>query len=174
MAQTIYGATQLETEGNPSNLNYDVVGKNSEIFFANEIVTLAAGLVTLATGTATVLGVLAGAATMASDNQTVAKVKPGYVPADEGLFLMGADADLTVGASEGLYFSITGSTATQQISVATPGGTTGVTASSATGRVLEIVEVDPFNDGGTGSGSGLRIAKVRFVKTPYTNVAITA
>lgn len=171
MAQTIYGAHQVQNRTKDGNLRYDIVGKNSELFADGEIVTVASGVLEAADTTDTVVGVVQKTQTMAGDNQTVAFVKPGYVPADEGIFLMGADADLSVVASNGLYFPITGATATQQISVATLGGTTGATGVS---RVVQIVKVDPFNEGGTGAGSGLRQAFVRFVKTPYTNVAITA
>ncbi len=171
MASTLYGAVQVQNRTEDSNLRYDIIGKNSELFHANEIVTETSGLLEAADTTDVVVGVVAKTQTMAGDNQTVAMVKPGFVPADEGIFLMGADADLTVIASNGLYFPITGATATQQISVATLGGTTGATASEA-GRVVQIVKVDPFNEGGTGAGSGLRQAYVRFVKTPYTNIDI--
>jgi hypothetical protein len=108
---------------------------------------------------------------MASDNQTVAIVKPAYIPADEGIFLMGANSDLSITAGPGTYYKLagTGASGTQQIDV-----TSGVT--STTERVVEIVKVDPRNVGGTAvtAGNGLREAYVRFVKTPYTNVTITA
>lgn len=171
MASTIYGATEVQIGNKESNFRYDANGKNSEVFYVNQPVTIASGVVLGATATSTVIGVAQKAATMTASNETVALVKPAFIPADEGIFLMGADADLTVSDSEGLYFPITGATGTIQISVATLGGITGSTGVS---RVVEIVKVDPFNEGGTGSGSGLRQAYVRFVKTPYTNVNITA
>jgi hypothetical protein len=171
MASTLYGAVQVQNSTKDSNLRYDIVGKNSELFHSGELVTETSGVLLVAATTDPVYGVVVKTQAMASDNQTVAQVKPGYIPANEGIFLMGADADLSVVASNGLYFPVTGATATQQISVATLGGTTGATGVS---RVLQIVKVDPFNEGGTGAGSGLRQAFVRIVKTPYTNVAITA
>ncbi len=169
MAATIYGATVVQEKGNESDLRYDVVGTNSEVFVENEIVTVSSGLMTAQATTATVLGVVVKSQTMASDNQTVGFVKPAYIPADGTIFLMGADSDLSVTAGPGTYYGLkgTGASGTQQIDV-TSGVTTGAN------RVVEIVKVDPFNEGGTGSGSGLRQAYVRFVKTPYTNVTITA
>jgi hypothetical protein len=67
----------------------------------------------------------------------------------------------------GTYYKLTAAT-TGTVQIDNSGATTGAS------RVVEIVEVDPFNYGSTGAGSGLRMAVVRFVKTPYTNVTITA
>src|SRR3990167_7587247 len=45
--------------------------------------------------------------------------------------------------------------------------------STTTLRTVEIVKVDPYDEGGTGAGSGLRKCLVHILKTPYTNIAAT-
>jgi hypothetical protein len=150
MAAVLYGAT-VYNESNPGSVVYrqDALGKNSEVFTQGDIVGLSSGL--LLVTTATMIGVVTRTQTMASTNQTVAKVAPLYVPiTDDTLFLMGTDSDLTGNATDGgTYYSITGATGTQQVAVS-DGVRTGAN------RNVEIVEVDPFNIGGTGLGSGLR------------------
>lgn len=169
----IYGAFVNQERNNESNIFYDAFGKNSEAFTRGDLVGVASGLMRVITATAAgetvpVTGIAIKTATMTSTNQTVAKVSPGYIPADETIFLMGTNSDLTGNATNGgTYYGVTGTTGVQQVDVAT-GVTTGAS------RVVEVVQVDPFNEGGTGSGSGLRKVLVRIVKTPYTNVNITA
>lgn len=152
---------------NGSNLSYDAFGKNSEVFAVGDIVCLSTGVIKV--GTVAVIGIAAKTQTMSSTNQTVAKVTPGYVPAtDQTIFSMSTNSDLTGnGTDAGTYYSVTGGTGAQLVDV-TKGVTTGAN------RCVEIVEVDPFGIGGTGSGSGLRQVLVRFVNTPYSNVNITA
>lgn len=169
MAVSIFGA-QLWQEGrNESDLRYDTIGKNSEVIAANDPLQIASGLLSVSGATTTVVGVAAGAATMASTNQTVAKITPAYLPiSDSTIFLMGTNADLTGNATDGgTYYKLTGTTGAVLVDV-----TSGV--QTTTSRVVEIVKVDPMNLGGTGAGSGVRTCLVRFVKTPYTNVSITA
>ena len=147
MARTIYGAEVFRTSDGSGtvNVSYDALGKNSEVIAVGDIVGLASGL--LLVTTATMIGVAVKTQTLTSDNQTVAKVKPGYVPiTDDTLFLMGANSDLTVATAPGTYYPITGATGTQQIDV-DGGVSTGAT------RNVEIVQVDPFNEGGTMLGS---------------------
>ncbi len=167
MAQIIYGATVAKEGQNGSNLSFDAFGKNSEVFASGDIVQLTSGLLNV--GTVTMVGVVLKTQTMTGTNATVAKVTPGYVPiTDTTIFLMGTNADLTGnGTDAGTYYPITGATGAQQVNVS--GGVT-----AGLGRSVEIVEVDPFGIGGTGSGSGLRQVLVRLIKTPYTNVNITA
>ncbi len=101
---------------------------------------------------------------MASDNQTVAKIAPAYIPAEDTVFFMYTNADLTGNATNGgTYYGLTGATGAVVVDV-----TSGVTAT--TSRQVEIVQVDPYNKGGTGSGSGLRQCLVRFFRTPTRNV----
>lgn len=161
------GAVVWSENRNESDLYYDSFGKNSEVFASGDLVQLTSGLLNV--GTVTVVGVAAKTATMTSTNQTVAKVQPAYTPiSDSTLLLMGTNSDLTGNATDpGTYYSVTGATGAQKVDV-----TKGVTTSSL--RVVEIVQVDPRNIGGTGSGSGLREVLVRIVKTPYTNVQITS
>lgn len=166
----LYGAQPFRRNTMDQNYEYDAIGKNSTVFAAYDPVTIQSGLLSVTTGLQTIVGTAAGAATMASNNQTVAKVTPGYVPIGENdLFIMGTNGDMTGNATDGgTYYGLTtGGTGTVQVDQAT-GATTGIS------RIVEIVQVDPFNIGGTGSGSGLRQVVVRFIKTPYTNVSITA
>lgn len=167
MANTYYGARSIQQQGNEEDMRYDAVGNNSEVFATYDIVTANSGNLEVQNTTETVWGVVLKTQTMTSDNETVAVVRPGYIPADDRIWLMGTNSDLAVATGPGTYYKLTGVTGTQQVDVAS-GVQTGAN------RVVEIVKVDPFSDGGTGSGSGLRIAYVRFVKTPYTNVTITA
>lgn len=167
---TIYGGTVTQEGRNESDLRYDTFGKNSEVIAANDPLTISSGLLQVGGTTDTIVGFAAGAATMASNNATVAKVTPGYVPvSDATIFLMGTNSDLTGnGTNGGTYYKLTAATTgTVQVDV-TSGVQTGAN------RVVEIVKVDPFNLGGTGAGSGLRTCFVRIVKTPYTNVSITS
>ncbi len=167
MAQIIYGATVVQTKGNESQVRYDFIGNNSEAFTAGDPVTQNSGDLEVAGTTETVLGVAVKTQTMTSDNETVAKVTPGWIPADfDTIFLMGTNSDLTGNATDGgTYYKLTAATTgTLQVDV-----TSGV--QTTTSRVVEIVKVDPFNVGGTGSGSGLRQCYVRFVKTPGINIA---
>lgn len=165
MAATLYGARvfRVPAEG---TINYqkDAFGKNSEVFAENDIVGLTSG--DLAVQTTTSVGVVTKTQTMASDNVTVAKVAPLYIPLyPSTLFLMGTNSDLTSNATDaGTYYKITGATGAQQVDVAAGAQTT-------TQRSVEIVQVDPFDIGGTGAGSGLRMCVVRFLKTPYYNIS---
>jgi hypothetical protein len=80
---------------------------------------------------------------------------------------MGCNSDLTDNHTDaGTYYNITGGTGAQQIDVS--GGVT-----TTTSRAVEIVKVDPYDEGGSGSGSGLRKALVRILKTPYSNITAT-
>src|SRR3990167_28711 len=167
MAQVIYGASVAQDFGNSDNFRQDTLGKNSEAFTGGDIVQITSGV--LLVGTVTAVGIVAKTATMTSTNQTVAKVSPLFTPfSQDGIYLMGTNSDLTGNATDGgTYYSVTGATGAQQVDV-TKGAQTGAT------RSVEIVKVDPFGIGGTGSGSGLRQVLVRWLKTPYYNVTLTA
>ena len=161
----LYGAQVYQETGNPSNLRYDVIGNNSEVFTANDVVSTSGGDLIVAGATDVVYGAVAKTQTMTSDNETVAKVCPGFVDAlPSTIFLMGSNGDFTGNATDvGTYYKLTGTTGAQQVDQASGVQTT-------TSRIVEIVKVDPRNIGGTGSGSGLREVLVRFVKTPFLNV----
>ena len=158
MAATIYGA-QLATAPDEAS-NFDggrVIGKNSEVFTAGDVVTIASGVLDVAAATSQVYGVVQKTETMASDNESVAKVKPSVqVPDYAYEYLMGTNADLAA-TSVGTYYKLTGTTGAMQVDVSA-GAMTGTAA------IVECSKVDPFNEGGSGSGSGLRQGYFRFIK----------
>lgn len=181
MAQTIYGAIVWQEKGNHDNFRFDTAGKNSEVITANDVLSVSSGVLLVNTGTATVVGVAAKTATMTSTNQTInsSTVYPAYIPADDTIFLMGTNADLTGNATDaGTYYGLSGGAASAAGGQKATSGLqlVDVAIGVATGanRIVEIVKVDPQGIGGTGLGSGVRQVLVRFVKTPYTNVQITA
>ncbi len=159
------GARVRQNGNLETNIRYDSIGKNSEVFAVNDVLTIASGLVkVVAAATDPILGVATKTQTMASDNQTVAKISPGYIPAEDTVFFMYTNADLTDNATNGgTYYGLTGATGAVVVDVVS-----GVT--STTSRQVEIVKVDPENIGGTGSGSGLRQVLVKFFRTPTRNV----
>lgn len=161
----ITGASVWQEKGNASSVRYDTLGKDSEVIAVGDPLTIASGVLAVATDESNVIGVAVKAATMPATNDSV---YPGFIPADDTIFLMGTNADLTDNETDGgTYYELTGLTGAVVVDV-----TEGVVTGAA--RVVEIVKVDPRNIGGTGSGSGLREVLVRFVKTPYTNINITA
>lgn len=167
---TIYGATVYQEDRNESDFRYDVIGNNSEAFTEGDPVTTSGGDLVVGGTTDSIVGVVQRTITMASDNETVAKVRPPYTPIAIGtLFLMGTNADLTGDNTDySAYYKLTAATTgTVQVDVASGVQTT-------TSRVVEIVKVDPNQVGGTGAGSGLRQALVRFVKTPGYNIPTAA
>lgn len=155
---------------NEVDINYDVVGKNSAAFTLGDPLTIASGVALVAGNSDTVIGIAVKTQTMAANNVGTVNVTPGYIAVDTNLlYLMGTNTDLTsTQVNFGNYCALTGNTT----------GTVQVDGSNVarTGadRVVVIDQVDPFNEGGSGSGSGLRTVLVRFVKTPYTNVSITS
>jgi hypothetical protein len=161
----LYGAQVYQEGGNPSNARYDVIGNNSEVFHVGDIVSTSGGDLIVAGVTDVVFGVALKTQTMASDNETVAKICPGFTEGQpDTIFLMGSNGDFAGNATDvGTYYKLTGATGAQQVDQASGVQTT-------TSRIVEIVKVDPRGLGGTGSGSGLREVLVRFVKTPFTNV----
>lgn len=150
-----------------SDIRYDAFGKNSEAFTIGDPVSILSGLVQLYSGTSAIAGVAVKTQTMASTNQTVAKVVPGYTPAGtDTLFLMGTNSDLTDNATDGgKFYKLTGATGAVKVDVAS-----GVVTGNS--RQVQIVEVDPRGIGGSGAGSGLREVVVRFFKTPVLNTNI--
>jgi hypothetical protein len=161
MANTIYGARPTKSPNNPTaNYNYGVIGKNSEVFNTYDVVEIDTtnGLKVIASATPSVYGVVLKEQTMASDNQTVAKVKPAVAVVDMDYeYLMGCNSDLSPITSPGGYFKLTGATGAIQVDVAAG-------EVSTTDRVVICTKVDPAEIGGTGSGSGLRQGLFKFVK----------
>ncbi len=167
----IYGASVAQSAQNPVNVLYDIIGKNSAAFTVGDPITVVSGRALVAGNSDTVVGIVVKTQTMATNNLAAGtNVAPGYIPVDnDTLFLMGVNTDLTNTATNfGNYCALTANTTG---TVQVDGSNVAQTTSN---RVVAIQVVDPFNEGGTGSGSGLRTVLVRFVKTPYTNVTITA
>lgn len=162
MARTIYGAELWSSPRSEVNYNNDILGKNSEVIASGDPLKFASGLLAVAGTTDSIAGIAAKTATMTSTNQTVAKVAPLYIPVgEETIFLMGTNSDLTGNATDvGTYYKLTtGTSGAVQVDV-----TSGV--QTTTNRVVMIKQVDPNNEGGTGSGSGLRQCLVIFVRKP--------
>lgn len=155
----LYSNRVLETD-----YQYDAIGKNSEAIASGDPLTVASGLVkVVSAATDAIIGVAAKTQTLASDNQTVAKIAPAYIPAEDSIFFMYTNADLTGNATNGgTFYGLTGGTGAVLVDV-----TSGVT--TTTSRQVEIVKVDPRNIGGTGAGSGLREVLVKFFRTPTRN-----
>lgn len=163
---TLYGAQPYQMNDDELDLNFDSIGKNSEAFTLYDPVTYSSGQLIVAGTTNAIAGVVAQTVTMASTNVGAANVQPGYIPVSEdNYWLMGTNADLTGNATDvGTYYKLTANTTgTVQVDVANSAQTT-------TNRVVMIKKVDPFNEGGTGAGSGLRKCVVVFVKK-FTDVA---
>lgn len=161
-----YGAKVWQEDQNGSNIRYDIIGNNSENFDVGDPVARnSTGELIVYTGTIAIVGVAVKDQTLASDNETVAKVCPGYVPAEDTVFLMGTNSDLTDNATDyGKYYKLTGTTGAVLVDT-----TTGVQTGNS--RQVMILKVDPRGVGGTGSGSGLREVLVKFFKTPMQNVS---
>jgi hypothetical protein len=161
MAQTLYGAQVKTSPGNPVNTDGGrIIGDNSEVFTANDLVTVEVGSGTLAVAgsTSDIYGVVLTTQTMGASNETVQKVKPICFPVDMSYeWLMGTNSDLDPLASLGQYYKITGTTGIQQVDV-TSGAMTG------TARQVICTGVDPEGFGGSGSGSGLRQGLFKFVQ----------
>jgi hypothetical protein len=159
MPRTIYGAELIKSPTNATNNLYPVQGKNSEAFTAGDICALDGtnGVIVL-TATLSVVGIADKTVTMSSSNQTVAKVIPPLTAVTPDMeFLMGTNSDLTVLTSPGVYYGLTGTTGAQQVDVSS-GAVTG------NNRMVVCVKVDPFGEGGSGAGSGLRQGIFKFVK----------
>lgn len=136
----IYGFHLLASPTAEVNLEYRI-GNNSATFTEGDPVsTDADGFLIVSTATVPVAGICAKTVTMASDNETVAKVKVPFYPADAGYrFLAESDANLTQTDLD------------MAACFADSAGTTGVTyvngAGGSSGQ-FKILSIDPR---GTGS-----------------------
>lgn len=159
MARTIYGAEVYKSPTKEQNYDSNSIGKNSEAITSGDPLTISSGLLQVGGTTNTIVGIAVKTATMASDNQTVAAVKPKYVPIDQDtVFLMGTNSDLSATTSIGVYYKLSAATTnTVQVDVASG-------AQTGSSRVVVCVGVDPQSEGGTGSGSGLRQGLFKCVK----------
>jgi hypothetical protein len=160
----LYGASLFRSDDAEQRFAYDAIGKNSEVFAIGDPVTIASGVLKVCGATDAPAGISVKAQTMASTNQTVAKVAPGYIPIElNDLYIMGSNGDFAGNATDpGTFYKLTGTTGAVLVDQASGVQTT-------TSRVVEIVQVDPFNIGGSGSGSGVRQVVVRFVRTTTLN-----
>lgn len=157
---TYYGAQLLNSPTVETLFDSNAIGKNSEVIAVNDILTMdASDGLKVAGATDSVIGVAQRTITMSSSNETVAKVKPSYLPISQDYeFLMGTNADLSALTSIGAYYKlVAGGTGAQQVDV-----TAGV--QTTTNRVVMCTGVDPYQVGGTGAGSGLRQGIFKFVK----------
>ena len=160
---TIYGAQPYNFQNNAQNMMADALGANSVAFTQYDPVTYASGVLATAGTTNSVLGVTMKTQTMTSTNaqRNNAGVQVEYVPVDETTqFLMGSNGDHNTIADVGTYWKLTAST-TGSIQVDQANG-----VQTTTNRVVLIKQVDPFNEGTTGSGSGARKVVVVFVRRP--------
>jgi len=161
MAQTLYGAQQSTSPTNPTNTDGGrILGNNSEVFTANDIVTVevGSGILAVAGATSDIYGVVLKSQTMGASNETVNLVKPLCFVADQSYeWLMGTNADLSSLTSLGQYYKIVGTTGIQQVDVS--GG-----AMTGTARQVICTAVDPSGLGGTGVGSGARQGLFKFVQ----------
>lgn len=154
----------MQAPGNEANARYDVYGVSADVVAAGDVLSMQSGnLGVVSAATQAVAGVAITPATAAQNTGTK---YIGYIPADENyVWLMGTNSDLTDNGTDfGTFYGITGGTGAQQVNVS--GGVT-----TTTSRQVMIVKVDPYGVGGTGSGSGLRQALVKFVRIPQFNGA---
>src|SRR3990167_2202141 len=157
----LYGArlwNEAYGTGSP-DYRYDIIGNNSEDFDTGDPVSVnSTGELIVYTGTLAIVGVAVKDVTLASDNETVGKVKPAFIPSEDHVWLMGTNSDLTDNATDyGKYYKLAGASGAVQVDVSS-----GVQTTSD--RQVMIVKVDPRGTGGTGSGSGLREVLVKFIK----------
>lgn len=161
----LYGAKLWQEAfgtGSPE-YRYDIIGNNSEDFDTGDPVSRnTTGELIVYTTTLAIVGVAVKDQTLASDNETVGKVRPAFLSSEGNVFLMGTNSDLADNATDyGKYYKLTGTSGAVQVDVSS-----GVQTGNS--RQVMIVKVDPREIGGTGSGSGLREVLVRFVKIPST------
>ena len=141
----MYGALapRLENGCAVTSLGYHL-GKNSEVFTKGDLIEVASGIAEVADDTAArAIGIANRTVTMASDNQTVAKVEIDYTPLNENvLFEMDFDAAAAV-ADQNAFYTITGATGAQQVSYASK--------DAGVGQV-QLVKLDPRGEGSTTRG----------------------
>ena|SRR3990167_10906885 len=157
MARTIYGAELFKSPNLGENYDSSFIGTNSEVITRGAPLSLVGGFVIVNSGTMSTVGVATATATMSATNQTVARVKPSFIPIDQEYdFLMGTNADISA-TNVGVYYQLTGTSTTIQVDI-TYGATTG------SSRLVVCSKADPLNEGGTGSGSGARQGLFKFVR----------
>ena len=136
------------------------IGTNSAEFNVNDVVDLTSGFLSvLGATTDRPLGICQKKVTMASDNQTVAKVTVPFIPLTvDDEFEMDFDAAAAL-ANQGQYFQFnTGGTGAQTIDLAS--------ASDTVGQVM-LVKLDPRGEGSTLRGL-FRVALPELAFEPET------
>lgn len=143
-------------------------------------ITTTGYLIVLADDANPVCGVFAGCEYVASDGSVVfsnywpastaiksgTKIKAKVYPAEDNLFLIHSDAALTI-AEVGEYFPLTttvgtgGSTITGRSSAQLDGSEGSATA---TGLLVQVVEVSPREEGGSHAGT---LATVKFIRPDF-------
>lgn len=115
------------------------IGGNSVVFVEGALVQKTGGFIVLATASGKIEGMVNGAATMASDNQTVAKVRVSYTMGQEDtLFMLRCTSASLAQADEGKYFNLDGAT-NQQVDYATAGTVRSVVDTSDSGSATDPV-----------------------------------
>lgn len=134
MAQKFYRDPTLRGMGFP------IIGKNSEAFHKADPVSIDSdGFLIVAVATGKIIGWCLEDVTMASDNQTVAKVKPQYAVADGQLMVITSDQALTQ-TDIGTYADMKGTTGAINVDLA--GGANGqlfVWGSDPQGTTSDVV-----------------------------------
>lgn len=121
-------------------VGYPVIGANSIVFnTADALYINTSGFLDIASTTSKIFGYSLGDITMASDNQTVAKVKPPYAPAQGVEVIYPANGAITQ-TMVGEY---------TVFSSATAGAQTISNTTSATVGQFVVLGFDPDNDGTT-------------------------
>lgn len=116
-----------------------VLGKNSAAFAVADPVTIDSdGLLIVATAGTKVLGYAVEAITMASDNETVAKKMPKFIPAVQGVLMQYTSDQACTQTDLGAYADLSGTTGAIQMNL----------AAGATGQFL-VKGFDPEGDGST-------------------------
>lgn len=116
-----------------------VLGKNSAAFAVADPVTIDTdGLLIVATAGDKIIGYSVDAVTMAADNQTVAKVMPKFIPANQSVLMQYTSDQACTQTDLGAYANLTGTTGAIQVDL----------AAGAAGQFV-IKGFDPEGDGTT-------------------------
>jgi hypothetical protein len=116
-----------------------VLGLNSAAFAVADPVTIDAnGLLIVATAGDKVLGFSVEAITMAADNQTVAKIKPKFIPANQAVLMQYTSDQACTQTDVGAYADLVGTTGAIQMNL----------AAGANGAFI-VKGFDPEEDGTT-------------------------
>lgn len=136
-----YGAEIYKSPTKETNLTYNEIGKNSEVFTLGDFLTDGANGLAVAGATDAVIGICAKTQTMTATNETAAKVYPAYNPIDQDYdYLCGCNGNLDALASPGIFYKLAGTTGAMQVDVNSGAQTT-------SNRVVVCTGVDPLKTG---------------------------